>query len=64
MLKKQISKQTKIIDVAEKYENEKFNLETENRNLRFNLSMFQQEVEKTSKAIDEEYENKRYRNKI
>lgn len=58
MLKKQISKQTKIIDVAEKYENEKFNLETENKNLRFNLSVFQQEVETTAKAIDEEYENK------
>ena len=57
-LHKELSKQTKIIDVAEKYEKEKFNLETENRNLRFNLSMFQQEVEKTAKAIDEEYENK------
>lgn len=57
-LHKELSKQIKIIDVAEKYEKEKFNLETENRNLRFNLSMFQQEVEKTAKAIDEEYENK------
>lgn len=58
-LHKELSKQSKIIDVAEKYEKEKFNLETENRNLRFNLrSMFQQEVEKTAKAIDEEYENK------
>lgn len=40
-LHKELSKQTKIIDVAEKYEKEKFNLETKNRNLRFNLSMFQ-----------------------
>lgn len=69
-LHKELSKQTKIIDVAEKYEKEKFNLEIENRNLRFNLSMFQQEVEKTAKAIDEEYENKikdletKYKSKI
>ena len=41
-LHKELSKQTKIIDVAEKYEKEKFKLETENRNLRFNLIMFQQ----------------------
>ena len=34
-----------IIDKAEKFEKEKFKLETENRNLRFNLNMFQQEVE-------------------
>ena len=57
-LHKELSKQTKIIDVAEKYEKEKFKLETENRNLKFNLSMFQQEVEKTAKVIHEEYENK------
>lgn len=69
-LHKELSKQTKIIDVAEKYEKEKFKLETENRNLKFNLSMFQQEVEKTTKAIDEEYENKikdletKYKSKI
>lgn len=69
-LHKELSKQTKIIDIAEKYEKEKFKLETENRNLRFNLSMFQQEVEKTAKAIDEEYENKikdletKYKSKI
>ena len=69
-LHKELSKQTKIIDVAEKYEKEKFKLETENRNLRFNLSMFQQEVEKTAKAIDKEYENKikdletKYKSKI
>ena len=69
-LHKELSKQSKIIDVAEKYEKEKFKLETENRNLRFNLSMFQQEVEKTAKAIDEEYENKikdlenKYKSKI
>lgn len=49
-LHKELSKQTKIIDVAGKYEKEKFNLETENRNLRFNLSMFQQEVEKNCKS--------------
>ena len=69
-LHKELSKQTKIIDIAEKYEKEKFKLETENRSLRFNLSMFQQEVEKTAKAIDEEYENKikdletKYKSKI
>lgn len=69
-LHKELSKQTEIIDVAEKYEKEKFNLETENRNLRSNLSMFQQEVEKTAKTIDENYENKlkeldsKYKNKI
>lgn len=69
-LHKELSKQTKIIDVAEKYEKEKFKLETENRNLKFNLSMFQQEVEKTARAIDEEYEKKlkdletKYKNKI
>ena len=69
-LHKELSKQTKIIDVAEKYEKEKFKLETENRNLKFNLSMFQQEVEKTTKVIHEEYENKmkdleiKYKNQI
>ena len=69
-LHKELSKQAKIIDVAEKYEKEKFNLETENRNLRFNFSMFQEKVEKTAKAIDKEYENKlknletKYQNKI
>lgn len=69
-LHKELSKQTKIIDVAEKYEKEKFKLENENRNLRFNLSMFQQEVDKTVKAIDEEYESKlkdletKYKSKI
>ena len=57
-LYKELSKQTTIIDKAEKFEKEKFKLETENRNLRFNLNMFQQEVEKTAKAIDVEYENK------
>ena len=51
-------------------EKEKFKLETENRNLRFNLNMFQQEVETTAKAIDVEYENKikdletKYKSKI
>lgn len=44
-LHKELSKQTTIIDKAEKFEKEKFKLETENRNLRFNLNMFQQEVE-------------------
>lgn len=69
-LHKELSKQTKIIDVAEKYEKEKFKLETENRNLKFNLSMFQQEVGKTTKVIHEEYENKmkdleiKYKNQI
>ena len=69
-LHKELSKQTKIIDVAEKYEKEKFKLETENRNLKFNLSMFQQEVGKTTKVIYEEYENKmkdleiKYKNQI
>lgn len=69
-LHKELSKQTEIIDVAEKYEKEKFKLETENRNLRYNLIMFQQEVEKTAKAIDEEYGNKikdletKYKSKI
>lgn len=69
-LYKELSKQTTIIDKAEKFEKEKFKLETENRNLRFNLNMFQQEVEKTAKAIDVEYENKikdletKYKSKI
>ena len=69
-LHKELSKQTTIIDKAEKFEKEKFKLETENRNLRFNLNMFQQEVEKTAKAIDVEYENKikdletKYKSKI
>lgn len=69
-LHKELSKQTKIIDVAEKYEKEKFKLETENRNLKFNLSMFQQEIGKTTKVIHEEYENKmkdleiKYKNQI
>ena len=39
-LHKELSKQTTIIDKAEKFEKEKFKLETENRNLRFNLNMF------------------------
>lgn len=69
-LYKELSKQTTIIDKSEKFEKEKFKLETENRNLRFNLNMFQQEVEKTAKAIDVEYENKikdletKYKSKI
>ena len=69
-LHKELSKQTTIIDKAEKFEKEKFKLETENRNLRFNLNIFQQEVEKTAKAIDVEYENKikdletKYKSKI
>lgn len=69
-LHKELSKQIKIIDVAEKYEKEKFKLETENRNLKFNLSIFQQEFEKSTKAIHEEYENKikdietKYKSKI
>lgn len=69
-LHKELSKQTTIIDKSEKFEKEKFKLETENRNLRFNLNMFQQEVEKTAKAIDVEYENKikdletKYKSKI
>lgn len=69
-LHKELSKQTTIIDKAEKFEKEKFKLETENRNLRFNLNMFQQEVETTAKAIDVEYENKikdletKYKSKI
>ena len=67
-LYKELSKQTTIIDKSEKFEKEKFKLETENRNLR--LNMFQQEVEKTAKAIDVEYENKikdletKYKSKI
>ena len=69
-LHKELSKQTTIIDKEEKFEKEKFKLETENRNLRFNLNIFQQEVEKTAKAIDVEYENKikdletKYKSKI
>ena len=69
-LYKELSKQTTIIDKSEKFEKEKFKLETENRNLRFNLNMFQQEVEKTAKSIDVEYENKikdletKYKSKI
>lgn len=69
-LYKELSKQTTIIDKSEKFEKEKFKLETENRNLRFNLNIFQQEVEKTAKAIDVEYENKikdletKYKSKI
>lgn len=69
-LYKELSKQTTIIDKSENFEKEKFKLETENRNLRFNLNMFQQEVEKTAKAIDVEYENKikdletKYKSKI
>ena len=69
-LYKELSKQTTIIDKSEKFEKEKFKLETENRNLRFNLNMFQQEVETTAKAIDVEYENKikdletKYKSKI
>ena len=69
-LYKELSKQTTIIDKSEKFEKEKLKLETENRNLRFNLNMFQQEVEKTAKAIDVEYENKikdletKYKSKI
>ena len=57
-LHKELSKQTKIIDVAEKYEKEKFNLETENRNLRFNFSMLQQEINYKADEIEKNYENK------
>lgn len=57
-LHKELSKQTKIIDVAEKYEKEKFNLETENRNLRFNFSMLQQEINDKADKIEKNYENK------
>ena len=57
-LHKELSKQTKIIDVAEKYEKEKFNLETENRNLRFNFSMLQQEINDKAYEIERNYESK------
>ncbi len=57
-LHKELSKQTSIIDVAEKYEKEKFNLETENRNLRFNFSMLQQEINNKADEIERNYENK------
>lgn len=69
-LHKELSKQSKIIDVAEKYEKEKFNLETENRNLRFNFSMLQQEINDKADKIERNYENKvqeleyRYKGKI
>jgi hypothetical protein len=57
-LHKELSKQSKIIDVAEKYEKEKFNLETENRNLRFNFSMLEQKINNTADEIERNYENK------
>lgn len=57
-LHKELSKQTKIIDTAERYKKEKLNLEIENKNLKCNFDKIQEEFEKTTKAIDETYENK------
>lgn len=57
-LHKELSKQSKIIDVAEKYEKEKFDLETENRNLRFNFNIIQQEINAKADEIERNYENK------
>lgn len=57
-LHKELSKQTKIIDVAEEFVKEKENIQNEKQNLIIYYQLLQEEKQKSEKEIKFEYENK------
>ena len=57
-LHKELSKQTKIIDVAEDYLNEKASLQNKNRNLTIDYQLLQKEKRKSEEELKFEYQNK------
>lgn len=59
-LHKELSKQTEIIDVAEKFVKEKERLQNENKTLIINYQLLQEEKQKSEKELKFEYKNKIY----
>ena len=57
-LHKELSKQTEIIDVAEKFVKEKERLQNENKTLIIDYQLLQEEKQKSEKELKFEYENK------
>ena len=57
-LHKELSKQTKIIDVAEDYIKEKTNLQNKNKNLTIDYQLLQKEKRESEEEIKFEYQNK------
>ena len=59
-LHKELSKQTEIIDVAEKFVKEKERLQNENKTLIIDYQLLQEEKQKSEEELKFEYENKIY----
>ena len=57
-LNKELSKQTKIIDVAEEFVKEKEHIQNKKQNLIIDYQLLQEEKQKSEKEIKFEYENK------